>query len=213
MECNECYSLQRKIKRELDESVRRRLKDSLGIHRDLADSAKKQYYRTRSKAVHNKTMGDISMIIDAGGGSGCSHIPRFSSSEKREPARHTMLKIKTTFVKVHGIGSLVVVTYPDIERQGGNLTVECIIRGIQFALNNSDIVKVRNLYIQLDNVSSNKCYTIISSMAALVACGLCKKIKIHYLVVGHTHEDIDALIGTCLFFLISQYCLIINIFQ
>jgi len=192
--------LQRKIKRELDETVRRQLMDTLETHRELTDSAKKQYYDVRGKAVKNKVKGDITMIIDAGGGSGCSHIPRFSSSEKREPARHTMLKIKTTFIKVHGIGSLVVVTFPDIERQGGNLTVECIIRGIKFAINNSDISKVRNLYIQLDNVSSNKCYTIISSMAALVACGLCKKIKIHYLVVGHTHEDIDALIGIYLIF-------------
>jgi len=72
-----------------------------------------------------------------------------------------------------------VVTIPDIEKQGGNLTVECIIRGIQFAMKFSNVVKIRNLYIQLDNVSSNKC----------------KKIKIHYLVVGHTHEDIDALTG------------------
>ncbi len=117
------------------------------------------------------------------------------SSEKKEPARHTMLKIKTTFIKVHGIGSLLVVTFPDIEKQGGNLTVECIIRGIQFAMTNANIPKIRNLYIQLDNVSSNKCYTIISSMTALVVCGVCKKIKIHYLVVGHTHETIDALIG------------------
>jgi hypothetical protein len=93
------------------------------------------------------------------------------------------------------IGSLLLVTFPGIEKQGGNLTVECIIRGIQFIMNNSKIIKIRNLYIQLDNLSSNKCYTIISSMAALVACGVCKKIKIHYLVVGHTHEDIDALIG------------------
>ena len=195
MECNECYSLQRKIKKMLDEQTRRQLTDALDFHRKLAESAKEQYYRARSKAVKNKTNGDISMIIDAGGGSGCSHIPRFNSSEKREPARHAMLKIKTTFVKVHGIGSLVVVTYPDIEKQGGNLTVECIIRGIQFAMKYSTITKIRNIYIQLDNVSSNKCYTIISAMTALVSCGVCKKIKIHYLVVGHTHEDIDALIG------------------
>jgi len=169
--------------------------DSLDTHKKIAAMAKKHYYDVRAKAVTNMQKGDVSMIIDAGGGSGCSHIPRFNSSEKKEPARHTMLKIKTTFIKVHGIGSLLVVTFPDIEKQGGNLTVECIISGIQFAMNNANIPKIRNLYIQLDNVSSNKCYTIISSMAALVVCGVCKKIKIHYLVVGHTHEDIDALIG------------------
>lgn len=40
------------------------------------------------------------MIIDAGGGAGCIHIPRFPTTEKGEPARHEMLKIKSTFVKV-----------------------------------------------------------------------------------------------------------------
>jgi len=55
------------------------------------------------------------------------------------------------------------------------------------------MVKIHNLYIQRDDVSSNKYYTIMSSMTAFVACGICKKIKIHYLVVVHTHEDIDAL--------------------
>ena len=73
------------------------------------------------------------------------------------------------------------------------------MRGIKFAMMNANMLKVQNLYIQLDNVSSNKCYTIISSMTALVSCGVCKKIKIHYLVVGHTHEDIDALIGIKLY--------------
>jgi len=199
LECNDCYSLQRKIKKEKDEKARRQLMDSLDHHKKVASMAKQKYYDVRAKAVSNLAKGDISMIIDAGGGSGCSHIPRFNSSEKGEPARHSMLKIKSTFIKVHGIGSLVVVTFPDIERQGGNLTVECIMRGIKFAMMNANILKVRNLYIQLDNVSSNKCYTIISSMTALVSCGVCKKIKIHYLVVGHTHEDIDALIGIKLY--------------
>lgn len=138
------------------------------------------------------------MIIDAGGGSGCSNIPRFQSTEKSEPARHLMLKIKSTFIKVHGIGSLLVVTLPDIEKQGGNLTVECILRAMEFAMRQSNMIKIRNLYIQLDNVSSNKCYSIISSMAAVVATGICKKIKINYLIVGHTHEDIDGLIGNSL---------------
>jgi len=66
-----------------------------------------------------------------------------------------MLKIKTTFIKVHGIGSLLVATFPAIEKQGENLTVECIIREIQFTMNNANIPKIRNLYIQVDNISSN----------------------------------------------------------
>jgi hypothetical protein len=192
--------LKRRIKSEKEITERRKLEDILRNHKKTAWDAKQKYYNTRSKASKNLDKGDISMIIDAGGGSGCSNIPRFQSTEKGEPARHLMLKIKSTFIKVHGIGSLLVVTNPDIEKQGGNLTVECILRGIRFAMKQANMIKMRNLYIQLDNVSSNKCYSIISSMAAVVASGICKKIKINYLIVGHTHEDIDGLIGNLLSF-------------
>jgi len=96
---------------------------------------------------------------------------------------HLMLKIKSTFIKVHEIGSLLVVTNPDIEKQGGNLTVECILRGIRFAMKQANMNKMWNLYIQLDNVSSNKCYSIILSMVAVVASGICKKVKINILLL------------------------------
>ena len=83
-----------------------------------------------------------------------------------------MLQIKTTFAKVYEIGSLVMLTFPDIERQGEKLTVSASFDGsAQLAINNSDINKVRSVYIQLDHVSSNKWSTFITLMAALVACG------------------------------------------
>ena len=116
MECNDCNTLERKIKSEIDEANRRELEGKLKHHKDTAWAAKQKYYNTRAKASKNIDKGDISMIIDAGGGSGCSNIPRFYSTEKGEPARHLMLKIKSTFIKVHGIGSLLVVTIPDIEK-------------------------------------------------------------------------------------------------
>jgi len=135
------------------------------------------------------------MIIEAGGGAGCIHIPRFPTTEKGEPARHEMLKIKSTFIKIHGVGSLLCVSLPDLEKQGGNLTVECILRGLEFAMKERNIEYIRNLYIQLDNVSSNKCFTIYSVLVELAKNVIIKKVKVSYLIVGHTHEDIDSLIG------------------
>jgi len=61
---------------------------------------------------------------------------------------------------------------------------------------------IRNLYIQLDNVSSNKCFTIYSVLIELIKNGVLKKVKVSYLIVGHTHEDIDALIGMHLIFIL-----------
>ena len=73
--------------------------------------------------------------------------------------------------------------------------MECILRGIEFAMIERKIDHIRNLYIQLDNVSSNKCFTIYSVLIELIKSGIIKKVKVSYLIVGHTHEDIDALIG------------------
>ena len=87
-------------------------------------------------------------------------------------------------------------SFPDLEKQGGNLTVEALIRGIRFAAEDMKVSSFRNIYVQLDNVNSNKCSHFIVACALLVKLGVCKKIKVNYLEVGHTHEDIDALIGS-----------------
>lgn len=64
------------------------------------------------------------MIVDAAGGTGSTHSPRYRTTEKGEPTRHSMLKVKNTFVKIHGVGSLVFQTFQELESQGGNLTCE-----------------------------------------------------------------------------------------
>ena len=74
--------------------------------------------------------------------------------------------------------------------------MESIIRGIQFAAKQMGRTSFKNIYVQLDNCSTNKCHTVIVACALLVKLGVCRKIKVNYLEVGHTHEDIDALIGT-----------------
>ncbi|KAL3698901.1 hypothetical protein R1sor_012977 [Riccia sorocarpa] len=50
-----------------------------------------------------------------------------------------------------------------------------------------------NLYIQLDNsAKDNKNWTVMAFCSELVAIGCCKTITMSFLVVGHTHEDVDA---------------------
>lgn len=48
------------------------------------------------------------------------------------------------------------------------------------------------LYVQLDNASDNKSRQILAFFAFLVEKKFFLKIKVSYLIVGHTHEDIDA---------------------
>ncbi|KAL3702379.1 hypothetical protein R1sor_020401 [Riccia sorocarpa] len=50
-----------------------------------------------------------------------------------------------------------------------------------------------NLYIQLDNsAKDNKNWAMMAFCSELVATGCCKMITMSFLVVGHTHEDVDA---------------------
>ncbi|KAL3700685.1 hypothetical protein R1sor_018707 [Riccia sorocarpa] len=50
-----------------------------------------------------------------------------------------------------------------------------------------------NLYIQLDNsAKDNKNWAMMVFCSELVARGCCKMITMSFLVVGHTHEDVDA---------------------
>ena len=48
----------------------------------------------------------------------------------------------------------------------------------------------------MDNTNSNKSWAVIAGCAALIELGLVRKVRISYCLVGHTHEDIDAVIGT-----------------
>ena len=43
------------------------------------------------------------MIVDAAGGLGAIFLPRYSTIEKNEPARHEMCKIESTIIKVHEV--------------------------------------------------------------------------------------------------------------
>ena len=190
----------------------------LDEHRKRAYLSRQQYYQRRTKAIkpENITKGYLSMVIDGAGAQASNYCPRYSTTEKGEPARHNMLKIKSTYVKVgciveysirkfiiiciglfkvHGLGGFVLTSPPDLEKKGANLTVEALLRGIRFAAAQRGVTSFRNIYVQVDNTGTNKCDTLVVACALLVALGICKKIKVNYLEVGHTHEDIDAWIG------------------
>ena len=173
-------------------------------HQKRARESRRLYHMRRNKATkeENVANGYLSMIIDGAGAQASNYCPRYSTSEKSEPARHKMLKIKLTYVKVnkirfiftiydllpycfqvHGVGGLVLTSFP------GNLIVESIIRGIRFAAKRMNRSNFSNIYVQLDNCNTNKCSTVIVACALLVKLGICRKIKVNFL-------DIDALIGS-----------------
>ena len=63
------------------------------------------------------------------------------------------------------------------------LTFGRILQGLIMYLDESAIEELRNLYVQLDNVSSHKSGTWAADFAALIDLGTCKKVEISYLDV------------------------------
>jgi hypothetical protein len=63
------------------------------------------------------------------------------------------------------------------------------------------------LYIQMDNVNSNKSKALFAWCAAMLLLKVFKKIKINFLLVGHTHENIDQLFSRLSIALRERDCL------
>ena len=58
-----------------------------------------------------------------------------------------------------------------------------------------NITHLKKLYIQFDNANNNKSWTVIIGLAVLIALGIVDKIVVAFLLVGHTHTDVDRIIS------------------
>ena len=100
------------------------------------------------------------------------------------------------FIAIHVVGCLVIngklkskvfLNYPNVHNDS-NLTVHAV----QHVLNSWEGPLPPVLYVQLDNTSrENKNKFTMAYFNMLVEKGIFKKIKIGFLLVGHTHDQID----------------------
>ncbi len=137
------------------------------------------YRRARRKAVLPDYQREkMSVIIDASGGLGASYAPHFAVSGKGEPERHELLKIKSTFAKIHGIGTTIFMTNSQLDGEGSNLALECLYHCVIMFLEKRQVSHIRDLYVQLDNTNSNKSKAFLAGCAVLVTLGIVRKVKV-----------------------------------
>ena len=90
------------------------------------------------------------------------------------------------------VGPHVFITYPNVHNDP-NLTVTVIHRVLMSWGQRFPPV----LYIQLDNTArENKNSTVFGYLSMLVNQGIFRKIKVNFLLVGHTHDHIDQMFST-----------------
>lgn len=101
------------------------------------------------------------------------------------------MSIKLIGTIVHGVKNYLHVCLPEHIDTGGNLTVE-ILRQVVVDLHSMGKLQ-RTLCIQMDNCHDNKTLSVFTFADKLVRDGIVDEVRISFLLVGHTHEDIDQL--------------------
>ena len=95
----------------------------------------------------------------------------------------------------HGFG-LHIHLVPDYVDKGSNLTVT-VMHLMVMAMVKSGRPTPDCIHFQLDNTTGdNKNNTVFAYAVWLVQCGFCKRVRIFFLRVGHTHIFIDHIFGT-----------------
>jgi hypothetical protein len=172
--------------------------EQVRIHRSkhlLRAKLERRFYAVRKSHGEFESTGKVlSMIIDA-----CDYNkfglirPKGRSSKM---ADKPVLGQSLQTVLVHGRGIYQYSTRPHVNQGGGvNFTLECLMRTFdKLQLQNPSMPLPSKLYVQLDNCTgSNKNKYMLAFADRLVRNGVFEEVVLSFLMVGHTHEDIDQL--------------------
>lgn len=151
-------------------------------------------YHGRREDGRDFSSDSVSIILDKWDSSKCT-VPYFS----RKPGGwwnvtgKNVLEQHVLGVMVHATprNKVYMYTFNDSVAGGANNNIEGLRRTLAREFATSHIP--RTIYVQADNASDNKCWTVLLFFGMLVHHGYTAEVYFSFLLVGHTHEDIDAL--------------------
>lgn len=182
--CDECTELKVKLGQTNDKGLRRQLITQHQRHVEKQSSERQKYYKHIQKSKTNPEKY-MSVIID-GMDQHCTALPQLHPTPKA--LNHTsQLNTHITGAIVHGRGQHTYIDFKEYPHDS-NLTIN-IILNILIRYKDSP---PPTLYLQLDNTArENKNRHVFAFLSLLVELNIFKKIKVGFLMVGHTHEDVD----------------------
>lgn len=192
--CNECARLDVELQLAINTPECAIAKAAKEVHRVHVTAQKGKYYKHKQKGKSSRTCTIwLSIIID-GMDQAKTATPRLHRNPKNLDG-HDVLNVHLTGVIIHGhLHQLY--TWVDNFPKDSNVTATVLLEALKDLkkLKGPDYVHPRNLYLQLDNCSGeNKNRFFLTFLALLVQLGVFDRIKLNFLQVGHTHEDIDQL--------------------
>jgi len=184
--CNLCKRYERAISGTLSFAQREWWDSKHFNHIAEAKKERAQYYKTKIKAIQ-KCLLILRIVIDVMA-QNKTKIPYFDRPDKCI-ASEKGLKTKLFAAIVHGFG-VYLFWCTALIQTGSNLTIEVLWRTLNKIEAEQGFLPPI-LHLQLDNASDNKSKQFLAFNAYLVENCVFHVVKLSYLIVAHTHEDVD----------------------
>ena len=198
--CDKCvYLITRRRNGERGEDLKAEEKS----HYDSVREERQAYYFRRTLA-HSCPDDYMSVIID-GADQRAYGAPHFVMRSKKTEGAYK-LPMHLMGCIVHG-SQVYGFTYLEHLRAGNNITIEVLHRVLvhQKKIRGGCLPPV--LYVQLDNTASQcKGRYVLGYLALLVLWDIFEDVMLSFLPVGHTHEDIGAILFVFLYLFFAFSC-------
>ncbi|WAR04394.1 hypothetical protein MAR_019763 [Mya arenaria] len=188
--CKTCAQIGRELSRTRDSDQRQQLRDAMNVHNKRQMLERAHYYAKRDMA-HSQPSKYMSVIID-GMDQAKSSLPHFTGRTPKGIDPVGFIKTHISGVINHGKDKFT--TYIDINEypHDANLVMNILLRVIHDSIGRDDKLP-EVLYIQADNCArENKNRFMLGFCELLIRLEVFREVHLSFLMVGHTHEDIDA---------------------
>jgi hypothetical protein len=182
--CEICAALTDMRRRKLDAASRRYVVELFALHRSMYMGERLTYYHRRNDAFLMPT-SYLSMIADGMQQSHCL-LPWQGNLNTFAPCLTQHLQ----GVLMHGRSTQIFRTFHNL-CNSSNLSVHCLLMSLEIIMVEEGKLP-DTIYYQIDGGAENVSKSVLGICELLVARGLCKKLVLTRLPVGHTHEDIDS---------------------
>ncbi|XP_022100770.1 uncharacterized protein LOC110984676 isoform X3 [Acanthaster planci] len=190
-ECTTCTTLKERRGRALTDVEQKLVTDLMKQHASTVEHERRAYHTARERARCHPT--DQTTIIIDGMDQSKTDVPHLIRRDKAT-VHLSRLPVHITGVLMHtataeGRIPLVYLDHKEVPHDS-NLTLHCLL---QTLMRHQEKLG-KTLFLQLDNCfRENKNRYVIGFAALLVELDIFEEVTMHFLPVGHTHEDVDQL--------------------
>lgn len=187
--CETCARITMNMKNSKDTDEYMRMKKTRQHHLDMQRAQRRCYYENKVEGMASPE--DVLSLIQDGMDQAKSNLPLLQRRSKNDSVQ--LMKQKVVGVIAHGHGHYIYVAQPPVVGNA-NLTIECLWRTILKLQERYERALWKwpgKLHLQLDNASDNKSKAFFGFAAQLIEEGVFDEVNMNFLIVGHTHEDVD----------------------